>query len=238
MSRTHTVSTAPAPALAPATIALSTTASSIIDLLHSAVADPNMLFYYNYLTPEQHAKLAADVMVGFLTGRRDALQSYLEASKAAEVQASEKTRKLWETKKAEAEELLAVYTIATKAEGELSSEEKAAREAFIASANDLWTVKLRNVLTTLDKELIGPFGLGEFALCWSRYVCYLDTYACIQAIKSPSSTSTSPHGSRASLPSAMVPQRTVGTLSSQRSRHALAGASFSLATSCTTPPQI
>ena len=159
MSRTHTTSTAPAPALAPATIALSTTANSIIDLLHSPVADPNLLFYYNYISQAQLAK-SAESMVQFLTGRRDALQSYIAASQAAEIQASEKTRKLWETKKAQADELLAVYAVASKGDDELSPEEKTAREAFIATANDLWTVKLRNVLTTLDKELIGPFALG------------------------------------------------------------------------------
>lgn len=159
MSRTHTTSSAPAPSLTPATIALSTTASSIIDLLHSPIADPNLLFYYTYISPTQLAK-SAQTMVGFLSGRRDALKSFIEQSNAAEIKASDNTRKLWEAKKKQAEVLLAVYAVAGKEGAQLTPEEKTVRESFIATANDLWTVKLKNVLITLDKELIGPFALG------------------------------------------------------------------------------
>lgn len=159
MSRTHTISSAPAPALAPATIALSSLASLLIDLLHSDDANPNRLKYYNYTSQAALAR-AAETLLPFFTGRQQALDSYITASRNAQIQASEKTRKLWESKKVDADALVTVYASADKEDSALSPEEKAAREQFRAKSRELWNNKLRKAISTLDKEMIGPFSLG------------------------------------------------------------------------------
>ena len=81
-------------------------------------------------------------------------------SQNAEIQASEKTRNLWESKKAYADKLIAVYAVASKSDEELTPEEKAARDDFIAISHNLWSVELKHVLTTLNSEMVGPFALG------------------------------------------------------------------------------
>lgn len=159
MSHTHTTSSAPAPALAPATVALSSTAKTIIDLLHSEEADPNLLFQYNFNPQGTQPGPVKDV--SFFSNRRDALVSYITASQSAQIQASEKTRKLWEDKKAFAESLIPVYATAQKDASALTPEEKQKIDEYRAKAQDLWTVKLKQVLITLDKELVGPFSLGD-----------------------------------------------------------------------------
>ena len=146
--------------MAPATIALSSAASLLIDLLHSDSADPNLLKYYNYTTQAALAR-SAEILLPFFTGRREALIAYITSSQNAQIQASEKTRKLWESKKADADVLIPVYEAASKEDSTLTPEEKAAREQFKTTAHELWSVKLRKVLKTLNKEMIGPFALGK-----------------------------------------------------------------------------
>lgn len=158
-SRTHTVSSAPAPALAPATIGLSTTAASLIELLHSESADPRKLKHYNYISQQAFARSAQTLFVDF-KGRRDAIDSYITSSQNAQIQASEKTRKLWESKRDYADQLVAVYAAADKDDNALTPEEKSARDEFRSIAHDLWSVKLKRVLTTLNKEITGPLALG------------------------------------------------------------------------------
>lgn len=109
-------------------------------------------------------RTAANTFVPFLKNRLEAIDSYISGSQKAEIQASEKTRKLWESKKAHSEELLAVYSASGKDDDQLTPDEKSAREAYFRVATEYWTVRLRRVLTTLDKEIIGPFALGK-ALC-------------------------------------------------------------------------
>ncbi|KAH8120159.1 hypothetical protein DFH11DRAFT_1558649 [Phellopilus nigrolimitatus] len=159
-SRTHTISSAPAPALSPATIALSSTASTIIDLLHSGIADTNILFLYNYVS-QAALERAAVTKLPFLAGRRETLASYIAASQGAQIQASEKTRKLWEGKRAQMNELEAVYSLADKDDLALTPEQKAKRDEFRSTSDEFWTVNMGKVLLTLDKEMIGPFALGD-----------------------------------------------------------------------------
>ena len=97
----------------------------------------------------------------FFSDRRDALISYITSNQSAQIQASEKTRKLWEDKKSFTERLIPVYTTAKKEATALTSEEKQRIEEYNAKAQDLWTVKLRKVLLALDKELVGPLALGK-----------------------------------------------------------------------------
>ncbi|EJD04111.1 uncharacterized protein FOMMEDRAFT_140176 [Fomitiporia mediterranea MF3/22] len=159
ISRTHTVSSAPAPALAPATIALSSTASVIIDLLHSDDASPKIRVF-NYAS-QSTLKRTAETLLPFFSGRRDAISSYITASQNAQIQASERTRKLWDSKKVEADFLVTVFGAADKEDAALSPEEKAARDEYRATANDRWSVKLKKALVSLNKEITGPFSLGD-----------------------------------------------------------------------------
>lgn len=145
--------------MAPATIALSAAAKAIIELLHSEEADPNVLFSYNIVPHDTQPGPVKDTL--FFSDRRDALISYITSNQSAQIQASEKTRKLWEDKKSFTERLIPVYTAAKKEATALTSEEKQRIEEYDAKAQDLWTVKLRKVLLALDKELVGPLALGK-----------------------------------------------------------------------------
>lgn len=139
---------------------MSSTATSIIQLLHSEDADPNALFYHNALSISE-LKSAATFLVPFLKGRSDALNGYIAASDSAHISASSKTKSLWREKKEDVESLLAVYGNAEKDESALSQEENNTRTVFLKTCSELWHVKLKKALVALDKEIVGPFALGE-----------------------------------------------------------------------------
>lgn len=160
ISRTHTVSSAPAPTLTPATIAQSATANAIIQLLHSDAADPQSLFYYSAATPSE-LRTAAPTILSFFLDRQKALNSYLESTKDTETIASEKTRSLWKERLAHAEELLTVLSAADKEETTLDDTQKTARAKYFHVAGEFWQKGLRKVVATLDKEMVGPFALGK-----------------------------------------------------------------------------
>ncbi|KAI0001591.1 hypothetical protein BJV77DRAFT_968756 [Russula vinacea] len=102
MSHTHTTSAAPAPALSPATVALSSTAKSIIALLHSDSASPELLFHLN-ARDLPALRTAAVGVSAFLKGRKEALVRYLAEDETKEVRVSEKTRTFWLEKKSATE---------------------------------------------------------------------------------------------------------------------------------------
>ncbi|KAL7285348.1 hypothetical protein PYCCODRAFT_1434290 [Trametes coccinea BRFM310] len=158
-SRTHTTSTAPAPSLAPATIAFSTLSNQIIELLHSPTADPNALFYMNARSEEELRGLA-EKLLPFLRGRRDTLAKLLQDSESGAVQVSEKTRAFWHVKQLAADKFIQVFEEASKSASELSDEAKHRREEFLQSARAAWG-GLKDVLLTLHKEVIGPYTLGD-----------------------------------------------------------------------------
>ena len=161
-SRTHTTSTAPSPSLAPATIAFSTVSNLVIDVLHSQAADPNALFYMNARSEEELRTLAKNLLP-FLTGRRDALAKLLADSDAGLVQVSDKTKAFWQVKKLAADKFLQVFGDAEKSEADLSEEARLSRTEYLKSATAAWT-GLQDVLTTLNKEIIGPYVLGRLAI--------------------------------------------------------------------------
>ncbi|KAI0801211.1 hypothetical protein C8Q74DRAFT_1240811 [Fomes fomentarius] len=158
-SRTHTTSTAPSPSLAPATIAFNTTSNLIVDLLHSQAADPNALFYMNARSEEDLRTLAKTILP-FLTGRRDALAKLLADSESGAIQVSDKTRAFWQVKKLAAEKFIQVFEQSDKSAAELSDGARQSREEYLKSAHAAW-VGLKDVLNTLNKEVIGPYVLGD-----------------------------------------------------------------------------
>ncbi|KAI0651902.1 hypothetical protein C8Q79DRAFT_1005154 [Trametes meyenii] len=158
-SRTHTTSSAPSPSLAPATIAFNSLSNEIIELLHSAPADPNALFYLNARSETDLQPLAKGLLP-FLHGRRDTLVRLLTDSQSGAVQASEKTKAFWEVKKIAAEKFIQVFEDAGKATTELSDDARHRREEYLQSAVSEWA-GLKEVLDTLNKEVIGPYTLGD-----------------------------------------------------------------------------
>jgi len=160
MSHTHTTSVAPAPALSPATIELSATAKSIIALVHSSPASPELLFYFN-ARDSTTLKTVSPSISAFLKGRKGALERYLAENETNEIRVSEKTKRFWQEKKGTTEELLVALDEADKSESELSEAGKKAREEYFESTKAAWELGLGLVLTKLCKELVGPFALGE-----------------------------------------------------------------------------
>ncbi|KAL1951884.1 hypothetical protein VTO73DRAFT_1033 [Trametes versicolor] len=158
-SRTHTTSSAPSPALAPATIAFSTLANQIIELIHSTTADPNALFYTNARS-EGELKALAKGLLPFLQGRRETLVKLLADSDNGTLNVSDKTKAFWEVKRIAADSFIGVFEEAEKSAAELSEESRRKREAYFQSATAGWN-GLKDVLNTLHQELIGPYALGD-----------------------------------------------------------------------------
>jgi hypothetical protein len=159
MSHTHTTSAAPAPVLSPATVSLSSTAKSLITLLHSAPASPELLFYLNARDLPALRTVAPSVLA-FLKGRKGALEHYLAENESKEVRVSEKTKVFWLEKKSETEGLLSTLDDADKSESELSESGRKAREEYFEKTKAAWEVGLALVLNKLCKEFVGPFALG------------------------------------------------------------------------------
>ncbi|RPD82505.1 hypothetical protein L226DRAFT_578786 [Lentinus tigrinus ALCF2SS1-7] len=158
-SRTHTTSTAPSPSLAPATIAFNVVSGQIIELLHSHGADPNALFYMNART-EGELKELAKTLLPFVSGRRETLSKLLADSDSGALHVSEKTKAFWQVKLIATDKFVQVYQDAEKSEGDLSDEARQARQEYLRSAKAAW-IALKDVLSALNKEVIGPFVLGD-----------------------------------------------------------------------------
>jgi hypothetical protein len=145
--------------LSPATVALSSTAKSIIALIHSSPASPELLFYFNAKDSTTLKKVSPSVS-GFLKGRKGAIERYLVEDEANEIHVSDKTKKFWLEKKNATEDLLPALDEGDKSESELSEAGKKAREEYFEKTKAAWEVGLALVLTKLSKELDGPFALG------------------------------------------------------------------------------
>lgn len=167
-SRTHTTSTAPSPSLAPATIAFSVVSNQVIELLHTPGADPNALFFMNARS-ESELKDLAKKLLPFMSGRRETLSKLLADSESGAVQASDKTKAFWQLKLVATEKFLQVYQDAEKSEDELSEGARQARQEYLKTSKAAW-VALKDALTVLNKEVIGPFVLGTFLQPHSVYV--------------------------------------------------------------------
>ncbi|PSS37654.1 hypothetical protein PHLCEN_2v478 [Hermanssonia centrifuga] len=158
MSRTHTTSSAPAPALTPATIAFSTASNKVIELLHSEPADPNALLYVNAKDDASLRQLAQQLLP-FLTSKGDALEKLIEENKTSQIHVSEKTAQFWELKKLAVVSILDVMQDADKDTAQLEGPAAKKREDYFRTAQVSWAA-LKEVLIQLHKEIIGPYVLG------------------------------------------------------------------------------
>ena len=138
---------------------MSSTAKSLIALLHSAPASPEQLFYLNAKDLPALKKVAPSILT-FLKGRKEALEHYLAENETKEVRVSEKTRTFWVEKKNASEDLLSALNDADKGDSELSESGRKAREEYFEKTKAAWEVSLALVLNKLCKEFAGPFALG------------------------------------------------------------------------------
>jgi len=160
LSRTRTTSTAPAPSLAPATIAFSAASSALLDILHDDEVSPDMLMFINARDGASLKALATNV-VPVVVGRQKALAECISDTEAGKIQVSEKVKKFWRDKQSETEQLLGVLHDADKEEAALDAAGKTRRAEFFAKAKAAWEVTLKDTLVRLNKEIIGPYALGD-----------------------------------------------------------------------------
>lgn len=138
---------------------MSAVAKSIITLLHSSPAAPELLFYLNARDSAELQRVAPTI-ASFLKGRLDGLERFIAENEINEVRVSERTKGFWMEKKKTTEDLLTALKDASKAEAELDAAGKAARDEYFANTKAAWEVGLSVVLTKLSQQLVGPFALG------------------------------------------------------------------------------
>ena len=138
---------------------MSSTAKSIIALLHSDAASPELLFHSNARDLPALRTIAVGLSA-FLKGRTEALARYLTEDETKEVRVSEKTRTFWLEKKSVTEDFLSVLDDADKSDSELSEIGRKAREEYFEKTKAAWEVGLALVLNNVCKEFVGPFALG------------------------------------------------------------------------------
>jgi len=164
ISRTHSTSSAPAPALSPATIAATTSCSAIVDkILHAEVANPTTLHYVNARDDAGLRMLAAEV-VPSLRQRQQTLRGYISQADSGSVRVSDKVKNMWAEKLDAISVILGVLEDAEKTPTELDEQGKANRIAFFKTARQAWEINLPGVLTQLSGEMVGPYTLGGFYL--------------------------------------------------------------------------
>ena len=159
-SRTHTTSSAPAPALTPATIAFSTACNRVIDLLHSLSADPNALLFLNARNDDE-LKQITPTLRPLLHAKTDAISELINENEAAEVKVSEKTVQFWKLRRAASAMMLDVVEEGDRSVDELDEDAKKARKEYFTAAATAWS-NLKDVLLQLSQEIIGPYVLGAY----------------------------------------------------------------------------
>jgi len=160
LSRTHTTSSAPAPSLAPATIAGTNIGKTIIDLVHSREAAPKTL-RYNGARDEASLKALADHVYPLIKMRREVLSKHLKDAESEVAPVSEKVKKFWRDILADLDASAKVLALAHKPAEELTPEEKKDRAAFLEVGKVAWEQHVPAVLLELSKEMTGPFALGD-----------------------------------------------------------------------------
>jgi hypothetical protein len=160
LSHTHSKSSAPAPALAPATIAFMTASNEIIgQLLHSDQGDPDNLLYYS-ATDDAKLCALAERLVPFLGGRDRALAQYISDAESGATRVSEKVKAFWDSKKEETSTLLQVFSKAHISRDTLDDQARQQREMYLTTVREVWNVRLKSLFQSLTKDMLGPYILG------------------------------------------------------------------------------
>lgn len=198
-SRTHTTSTAPSPSLSPATIAFNATSNKVVDTLHSPEADPSALTSLNARNDAALQKLAGSRLPMFIA-RRDKIAQLLSDNEAAQVRVSEKTKAFWESKRVATEAFVQVYVDADKSTAELNDDARKKRQEYFSKAATAWAA-LKDILTQLNQDIIGPYVLGAYLYLYSHRTGaagdWLTDGICLQGTSYPLRTSIWRRGSHA-----------------------------------------
>ena len=147
-SRTGTTSSAPAPSLSPATVAASSLSAKLLEDVYTEGVSPDTLKLYN-ARDEAGLKALGPSLLPTLKGRQAALDACLEDGDGI----SEKTKAFWREHKGAVEKLQGILSA-----GSASGSDA---EEYLAAAKKSWEVKLPAVLTMLNKDMTGPFALGD-----------------------------------------------------------------------------
>ena len=99
-----------------------------------------------------------------LTGRQTTLWRCLSDAEDERIHVSEKVKAFWRSKKAAIDEQLDVLLEAEESEDELDEEGKLKRETFLAKAIEAWQVSVSDILRKVNREMVGPYVLGECRL--------------------------------------------------------------------------
>lgn len=136
---------------------MSSISTTLIDLLHSPPADPDVISTTNpaLLSP------SSPPPEEFIASYRDivaTLKDYLSGAEEGKFHVSEKVKTFWRAKLASHEELLQVLE-------PIGNEEL--KKRYLEKANQVWQVGLKEVLEKVNKDLVGPYALGSsyFQFC-------------------------------------------------------------------------
>jgi glutathione S-transferase len=146
--------------LAPATIAFAAVSNKIIEALGSEAANPNALHFMNARDDAQLKQLS-ETLKPLLIAKCDALDKLIEENKQVEVRVSEKTSRFWEMKRVAISLILDVLEDGEKSAEELDAEAKNKREEYFKAARASWA-GLKDVVTDISKDIIGPYVLGKY----------------------------------------------------------------------------
>lgn len=131
---------------------MSSISTTLIDLLHSPSADPEVISTTNpsLLSPSSEE---------FITSYKETattLKGYIADAEEGKFHVSEKVKAFWGVKLKSYEELIQVLD--PKANDGL-------KKQYLEKANQVWKVGLKEVLEKVNKELVGPYALGS---SWSQ----------------------------------------------------------------------
>lgn len=115
--------------------------------MHSEKANPQSLLHYN----PQSLVVPPTALKKSLTDRVATLKGFLSDAETGKLAVSDKVKTLWKSKLDGDEQLLKVFDTPTE---ELKRE-------YLAKAEQVWDVQLKEVLTDLNKEIVGPYALGD-----------------------------------------------------------------------------
>jgi hypothetical protein len=121
--------------------------STLIDLVHSDKADPELLLYYN----PQSLIVPPTALIASLTDRVATLKGFLSDAEQEQVRVSDKVKDLWGSRLNAEGQLLKVLT----------APNEQVKHDYLEKATQRWNVQLKDVLVELNKSIIGPYALGN-----------------------------------------------------------------------------
>lgn len=92
--------------------------------------------------------------------KTDAIDDLIKQNETSEVKVSEKTVRFWEVRRAASAMMLDVIEEGDKSVDELDDAAQNRRKEYFTAAQNGWN-NLKEVLTTVSQDIIGPYVLGK-----------------------------------------------------------------------------